>query len=433
MRLLGARHCGVGAEAFVISEYFKMPAHLARIHSSCVGQHIDDFIAVIAGRGYSRNVVRMFIRAVAHLGWWADRRHIPIESWSEETVRRFRRHLSRCKCEPNLGVFEDAVARVEQFLDYLRVKAVIGPAPPASPVHKFAVISQQFADWMLRHRGVTRGSLQVYQHVLRPFLVELGEEPARYTADGVRSFVVARVGRLSRPQAHSTVTAIRAFLRFLIAEGRVPPGLALCVPKVPQWRLASLPRYLEAADVARVVRSCDRSMGRGLRDRAILLLLSRLGLRAGDIVGMELDDIDWHRGALRVRGKGRREVLLPLPQDVGDAVFAYLERGRPRVDGASSRVFLTSYAPIQPFSSSVSVSNLVDAALKRAGIRNPPSRGAHLLRHSAATAMLRSGGSLDTIAAVLRHQSSDTTMHYAKVDLRLLESVAQPWPGRAAC
>lgn len=414
----------------MISDYLKMPAHLARIRSSCVGQHIDDFIDVIAGRGYSRNVVRMFIRAVVHLGWWADRRRIPIESWSEETVRRFRRHLSQCHCEPNRGVFEDAVARVEQFLDYLRSKAVIAPALRASPAHKFAAISQQFADWMLRHRGVTRGTLYVYQDVLRRFLVELGEEPARYTADGIRSFVITRVGRLSRPRAQSTVTAIRAFLRFLIAERRVASRLLLCVPKVPQWRLASLPRYLEAADIARVVNSCDRKSGHGQRDRAILLLLSRLGLRGGDIVGMDLDDIDWRRGTLRVRGKGRREVLLPLPQDVGDALLAHLQNRRV---GDSSRVFLTVQAPVQPFSSSSSVSSLVRVALKRAGIRNPPSRGAHLLRHSAATAMLRAGGSLDTIAAVLRHQSSDTTMHYAKVDLEMLERVAQPWPGRASC
>jgi integrase len=146
---------------------------------------------------------------------------------------------------------------------------------------------------------------------------------------------------------------------------------------------------------------------------------------------MALDDIDWRRATLRVCGKGRREVLLPLPQDLGDAVLAYIKRGRPR--SVSERLFLTVNAPTRPFASSATASDIVRAALERAGIRNPPSRGAHLLRHSAATAMLRSGVSLDTIATVLRHQSPDTTAYYAKVDVGMLQQVAQPWPAGASC
>lgn len=200
---------------------------------------------------------------------------------------------------------------------------------------------------------------------------------------------------------------------------------------MPQWRLSSLPRYLEAPDVERVVKSCDLTTSHGLRDHAILLLLARLGLRAGDIVRMTFDDIDWRGGTLRVRGKGRREARLPLPQDVGDAVLAYTDRGRPRA--GIDRVFLTTNAPRRPFASSAGISDLVRAALARAGILNPPSHGAHLLRHSAATAMLRAGGSLDTIATVLRHRSTETTLHYAKVDVVMLQQVAQPWPGGAGC
>ncbi len=203
------------------------------------------------------------------------------------------------------------------------------------------------------------------------------------------------------------------------------------MPTVPEWRLSSLPRYLEAPDVERVVASCDLSTGHGLRDHAILLLLSRLGLRAGDIVAMRVDEIDWLRGRLLVRGKSHREAVLPLPQDVGDALLAYLVRGRPRSD--SPRVFLTVLAPTRPFASSSAVSDVVRFALARAGIRNPPTRGAHLLRHSAATAMLRAGGTLETIATVLRHRSSDTTAYYAKVDVAMLQRIAQPWPGGASC
>jgi integrase/recombinase XerD len=200
---------------------------------------------------------------------------------------------------------------------------------------------------------------------------------------------------------------------------------------VPQWRLSSLPRYLEAPDVERVVGSCDLTTGHGLRDYAILLLLSRLGLRAGDVVAMALDDIDWRRGTLRVQGKSHREAVLPLPQDVGDALLAYIQRGRPRSD--SARAFLTVQAPTRPFASSSAVSDIVRFALARAGLQNPPSRGAHLLRHSAATAMLRAGGSLETIATVLRHRSPETTAHYAKVDVDMLQQIAQRWPGGDRC
>jgi len=154
-------------------------------------------------------------------------------------------------------------------------------------------------------------------------------------------------------------------------------------------------------------------------------------LRGGDILDMRLDDLDWDEGTLRVRGKGRREVRLPLPQDAGDALLDYLRRVRPRVD--DDRIFLRSLAPYRPFAGSCAISDVVRLALKRAGIADPPSRGTNLLRHSAATGMLRAGATLDAIGAVLRHRSTDTTAHYAKVDVAMLRQVAQPWPGDASC
>jgi len=414
----------------MLSNYFTMPSHLESMRASCVGPHLDGFTRQLVAQGYSAHGIRKFIRSIAHFGRWADRSNADIASWDQKTLRRFQAHLWRCRCEPNRGVFKLAIEQVERFFEYLRARAVIAPVSWTAPAPKFSALSQEFADWMRRHRGVTDATLLGYQTVLRPFLAKCGEQPGRYTADGVRAFVVSHIGSLSRSRARWTVTALRAFLRFLVAGGQVSAGLALCVPKVPQWRLASLPRYLEAAEIERVVNCCGGKSSQGLRDRAILLLLARLGLRAGDIIAMELDDVDWERATLRVCGKGRREVLLPLPQDVGDALLAYLQQGRPVIP---ARLFLSSQAPVRPFQGPSAVSGLVRRALRRAGIPHPPSHGAHLLRHSAATAMLRAGGSLDTIAAVLRHQSPDTTAHYAKVDLALLERVAQSWPGGAAC
>jgi integrase len=183
------------------------------------------------------------------------------------------------------------------------------------------------------------------------------------------------------------------------------------VPTIPQWRLSALPRYIQPSEVERVIASCDLVTPHGIRDRAVLLLLARLGLRAADILALTLEDLDWGAGTVRVRAKGRREVRLPLPQEVGDAILEYLARARPAT--AITRVFLCANAPVRPFRTLASVSDIVRLALKRAGIVNPPSRGAHLLRHSAATAMLRAGAGLEAIATVLRHRSIDTTAQYA--------------------
>jgi site-specific recombinase XerD len=194
--------------------------------------------------------------------------------------------------------------------------------------------------------------------------------------------------------------------------------------------LASLPQYLAANDVERLIASCDVAEPSGIRNRAILLLLARLGLRAKDVSTLRLGDIEWEQGTLRVRGKGRRGVRLPLPQDAGDALLDYLMHARPASD--TDTVFLRLLPPYTPFAHSISVSSVVDRALKRAGIKDAPSRGTNLLRHSAATAMLRGGATLETIGTVLRHRSIDTTAHYAKVDVGLLGEIAQPWPTREA-
>ena len=200
---------------------------------------------------------------------------------------------------------------------------------------------------------------------------------------------------------------------------------------MPQWQLSVLPRYLVAEDVARLIAACDRHRPQGLRDRAILLLLARLGLRGGDIIALRLADIDWTKATLRVCGKARQDLHLPLCQEVGDALLDYLAQARPAV--ALAHVFLCLQAPYRPFASSASVADIVRTALTRAGIVDPPSRGAHLLRHSAATGMLRAGVAPATIAAVLRHRSVDMTAYYAKVDSTLLNQVVQPWPEDASC
>lgn len=219
---------------------------------------------------------------------------------------------------------------------------------------------------------------------------------------------------------------MRAYLRYLATKGQGTPDLSEAVPSVAEWRLASMPRYIDSDSIKCLIDSCDLNTIHGIRDRAVLLLLSRLGLRAGDIADMRIDDLNWVDGTVRVRGKGRADVLLPVSQDVGDSILEYLENARPKVP--IDKVFLCTNAPYRAFASTASVSDIVRLALKRAGIENAPSRGANLLRHSAATMMLRNGATLETISAVLRHRSADMSAYYAKVDINMLKMIARPWP-----
>jgi integrase/recombinase XerD len=221
------------------------------------------------------------------------------------------------------------------------------------------------------------------------------------------------------------------FVRFLIADGHCAVGLDAAIPPVAHWRLAALPRFLQPDDVERVIASCDPASPVGRRDRAILLLLARLGLRAGDVAHLRLSDIDWRKAWIHVCGKSRRETRLPLSQEVGQAIVAYLQDGRPRT--TIDAVFVRCRAPLRALDSQGAVTAIVARALRRAGVARPSRGAAHLLRHSVATSMLRHGASLQEIGVLLRHRSIETTQIYAKVDVTALRSIAQLWPEVQPC
>ncbi len=413
----------------MISEYLDTSA-VQQYRVGSFGPFIDGFAEMLRNAGFAYHTICGHLRAAVHLGRWMDDRKIVLTALDGEVVKRFRHHLPRCRCSSrSKGRFRRTMPAVERLVVHLRRIGVIPEEELCARKSQFAAISMRFASWSVRNRGIAESTALGYQLALRPFLTELGEDPSAYNARQIRSFVVKHLHARGRADAKALTRSIRAFLRFLVAEGRVMPDLEACVPTVPQWQLSSLPRYLAPSDVEKVLATCDETTPHGLRDHAILLLLARLGLRANDIVMMTLAQIDWRSGTLRVVGKTRRESLLPLPQEVGGALLAYLERGRPAA--SIDRVFLAMNAPFRPFTTSSTVSSVVRLALKRSGIENPPSRGAHLLRHSSATAMLRSGSSLEVIASVLRHKSPDMAAYYAKVDVGTLGLVVQPWAGGA--
>jgi len=212
----------------------------------------------------------------------------------------------------------------------------------------------------------------------------------------------------------------------LLHRGAIDTNLAACVPTIATWSLSNVPKFLPAEQIQRVLDSCDRSTPIGKRNYGILLLLARLGLRAGEVVGLTLEDIDWEAGVITVRGKGKRVAQMPLPVEVGAAIADYLRRARPAC--SSRRVFIRDKAPLVGFANSVAICSMVDRALRRAKVESP-YRGSHLFRHSLATTMLQHGASLPEIGDLLRHRRPDTTAIYAKVDLASLRSIALPWPG----
>lgn len=221
-------------------------------------------------------------------------------------------------------------------------------------------------------------------------------------------------------------TALRVFFRFLLLRGDITSNLAASVPTVAKYKLSEIPKFLQPDEVERLLKSCDKNTSICKRDYAIGLLLSRLGLRAGEIVAMRLDDIDWEAGVINIHGKGARHDQLPIPQDVGEALATYIRHGRPSC--STRRVFIRARAPHKGFSSSVAIADIVRRALVRAGL-DPIRKGAHLLRHSLAVKMLRAGAHLSEISEILRHFSPNTTEIYTKVDLAALCGLALPWPG----
>ena len=392
---------------------------------------IERFATHLSGLGHTDFTVDGYRASARHFAVWLDRSGIALNAVDGRVIARFADH--RCQCPGKRRhdrLSRKYVNRVRRFVHFLAAIGAVSLTDPEEAVSTNALVTE-FLDWQRRHRGLRERTIMRHGSMILRLLPELGEDPAVYDAGLIRRVVLAMARSNPPVSVRAMTAALRAYLRFLATRGACQPWLDQAVPTIPQWRLSTMPRYLPKADIERLILSCDVTKPHGVRDRAILLLMARLGLRAGDIADMRLDDIAWAQGTLRVRGKSRQEIDLPLPQDAGDALHDYLERMRPAVD--DERVFLRSVAPFRPLNNRSTVSSIVRSAVRRVGIADPPSSGAHLLRHSAATSMLREGATLEAIGAVLRHSSPDTTAHYAKVDLAMLRQVVQPWPEVSSC
>lgn len=400
---------------------------LDRLRCGPLGPHLDSFAYWLSEQGYRRMVAVRKIRQVARLSRWLGQRHILITELNEQRIGDFMKRQQR----PIRWQIEVQCA-CSQLLQYLRHSKIIRDQRPSAPEGPIDLLIRDYRRFLTEERGLTQASLDTYLPVARHFLSEVFGTGAlrldQLAARHVSRFVLRATSTLSPTRVQLTAAVLRSLLGFLYQRGKLAAPLGGAVPCVPKGRQADLPRFLEPEQVRQLLQCCDRSGPCGLRDYAILLLLARLGLRAGEVLQLNLDDIDWNSGQILIRGKSSRDDRLPLLPDVGGALAAYLRRGRPLC--SSRRVFIRRLAPRRGLADSCVISGIVRQALRRAQLY-PAHTGAHLLRHSLATRMLRGGASLAQIAQILRHRTTESTEIYAKVDFRTLRAVAQPWPGGA--
>jgi integrase len=322
------------------------------------------------------------------------------------------------------------VKALRPLLEYLAPLGVL-PVRQEVPPDPVEELLGRYRAWLLGERGVTSGTARGYVDCVRPFVATRARgdvlEFTGLTAAEVTAFVLASCPGRAVGSAKLIVCALRSLLRWLHLAGVIEVSLVAAVPSVAGWRLSGLPKGLEPGQLRRLLASCDRRTPTGRRDFAILLLLARLGLRAGEVARLGLDDIDWRRGEIVVVGKGNRAERLPLPAVVGAAIVAYLRHGRP-VTAAGRSVFVRVHAPHRELTTG-GVTMVVFDAAQRGGL---PKMHAHRLRHTAATAMLQAGSPLAEVGQVLRHRSALTTAIYAKVDQDALAVLARPWPDGAS-
>ena len=389
-----------------------------------LAMYADGFRADLAARGYAAGSADRNLRTLAHVSRWMDGQGLSAGQLSAARLEEFLQARRREGYHHALSI-----RSVVPLVGYLRRAGVAAVPPEAVAGGALEPVVEEYRGYLVSERALTAAVAGKYTGLAREFLAAWEQGEGRgldgLSAAWVTGYVVAQCRGRAPGSAKFVVTGLRSLLGFLFLTGRIPCQLGGAVPMVAHWGAGSLPRALSPQAVAALLASCDPATLAGRRDRAILTLLARLGLRAGEVAGLELDDLDWRAGEISVHGKGSRQERLPLPADAGEALVAYLHGGRPRA--GCRKVFLRLNAPAEGLTVPA-VTAVVYRACARAGL---PRAGAHRLRHSAASAMLAGGATLTEVGQVLRHARLHTTAIYAKIDQAALRSLARPWPGGA--
>lgn len=388
-----------------------------------LAEHAGGLCEYLRGLGYKDFQIGRHVSLAADISEWMLRRGVAPAGLTAEHLAEFLAERRRAG-----HAWLISTRAVEPLLGYLRAAGVVAATSALPPSAPLDMLVERYRRFLFDRRGLASGTVAGYERAARLFLRAVDDDVdalGSLTAGYVSGFVVEACAHPVQLSPRELVSGLRSFLRFLLAEGLIAGPLAQAVPSYASWRAAGLPKFLTAEETARLLASCDRRTAIGRRDYAVLVVLARLGLRAGEVAALRLDDLDWRAGELRVHGKPRREERLPLPDDVGRAIAAYLRRGRPRVE--SRAVFVRAVAPLVGLTPT-GVTWVAYAACDRAGL---PRAGAHRLRHTAATQVLRGGGSLVEVGQLLGHRRLATTAIYAKVDQASLAALARPWPGSA--
>jgi site-specific recombinase XerD len=396
-----------------------------RLRGNLLVPHLSAFAASLRDNGYATTTMQSKLGLLTDFAQWLERRGIPISEVDERRAEAFIRGRQRAG-----RLHRGDRETLKQFLSHLRSRHIIpSPVGPICDNSRLTDILNRYETHLRSERGLATATIVNYVPFARKFLVERFQDrtvllPELQAVD-ISAFILQHAHTMGCRRAQLMTTAFRSFFRFLFQSGELQADLALSVPTIADWRLSTIPKYLVPDEVARVVSSCDRQTPTGRRDYAILLLLARLGLRAGEIVALQLDDIDWRAGEILIRGKGLLHDRMPLPVDVGEALTFYLRTDRPSCK--MRRLFVCMKAPRSGFAGPSTVTTIVRRAIDRAGLC-PAFKGAHVMRHSLATTMLRSGASMGEIGEILRHRIPSTTEIYAKLDFEGLRSLAHLWP-----
>lgn len=398
------------------------------LDSGPLSPFIGRYVALVREQGYKPTSIRYQLLLIAALNRWLERTRHRAEIVDDLIIGRFLRRRLRQR-RTHQGE-RSILHRFCSLLPMGRCFAKCG-RPPSS--ERIARIVEPYRQYLLKERGLAVHTAYAYTRWVDQFLLSrFRKQPMRFralTGRDLTVFVQRSAPRCGRAGAIHLVAALRSFCRFLRYSGHTEANLEAGVPPVAHWALADVPKHLSAEEVEKVLAACDRNTALGRRDYAILLLLARLGLRGGEVLGLTLEDIDWDSGTITIPvTKNRRGARLPLPSDAGKAIAEYLRRDRPRCD--CRRVFLRVKAPRAGLSTSPVISMIAAKAMRRAGVQSART-GAHVFRHSFATTMLGHGASLQEIGQLLRHNNPKTTAIYAKVDVEALRSIALRWPGGA--
>jgi len=397
----------------------------ARQHD--IALHLFPYAAAQRAQGYAVNVVARIAFDARHFTYWVSGN----ADWGQidrDVIERFAHH--DCSCPRSLGGCRYVAIRrrnAVRFLTYLVGQGVISLPPDKLNLDERLTA---YCHWLATARALPPSTIKQSLREVKRWYGRICGEGVTCSAEALRSILLDQDPSRSQGSINQTVSTLRSFVRFLIARGECPPDRLAALGVAPKRPAKRVPHYIDRASIEQIIAACDTSTRTGLRDRAMILLLARLGLRASDVVGMQLDDIDWARGTIRVSGKSAKTARLPLPQDAGEAILAYIEHVRPTV--ADNHLFLCLKAPYRRLAGPSIICWIVKKAVERAGLTGTPS-GSHVFRHSLATSMLREGSTLEAIGTVLRHAKPDTTAIYAKVDLNMLGEVTQPWIGGASC